>query len=392
MIKYDLIVVGAGILGTSHALQAARLGKKVLLLEKDNYPTGATVRNFGQVVPSGLSGRWQRYGQRSVELYKEIQAEFDITVRANGSVYVASDEEEWQLAQEAEVLFRQKDYPIQLLNQEDTLLQHPYLQPSYVKGSVYFPEDVSVEPDRLVHRLIQYLQQKYEVIYLPNTAVLDCVPAAAGVEVVTARREKYFGSRLLVCSGGEFRLLFPEIFASSGLVVSKLQMLQTSALPQIKLACNILTGLTLRRYESFEECPSFARLTTPSHYQELKKWGIHLLFKQATDGSVIIGDSHEYAPADRVDELGFDVKEYINELILREAERIVTFPVRGMARSWAGYYAQHPDDILELEPAPGLHIITGIGGKGMTSSLGYAEERVQEWFGTSAGTPGTTST
>ncbi|WP_247236326.1 TIGR03364 family FAD-dependent oxidoreductase [Telluribacter sp. SYSU D00476] len=380
MTHFDLIVVGAGILGTSHALQAARLGKKVLLLEKDNFPTNATVRNFGQVVPSGLSGRWHRYGQRSIELYKEIQAEYDISVRANGSVYVASDEPEWQLAHEAEELFRDKAYPAQLLSAEETLARHPYLKASYVKGSLFFPDDVSVEPDRLVHRLIQYIQQKYGVMYLPNTAVLDFQSGAEGVEVVTARREKFKGQQVVICNGSEFRLLFPDLFASSGLVVSKLQMLQTLPLPNVTLAGNILTGLTIRRYESFEECPSFAQLTTPTHYEELKKWGIHLLFKQAMDGSIIIGDSHEYAPADRTDELGFDVKEPINELILREAERIVEFPVRGIARAWAGYYAQHPDEILEREIAPGLHIITGIGGKGMTSSLGYAEEKVKEWF------------
>ena len=42
---FDLVVVGAGILGTSHALQAARLGKRVALLEKDN-------------PPFAISGRW----------------------------------------------------------------------------------------------------------------------------------------------------------------------------------------------------------------------------------------------------------------------------------------------------------------------------------------------
>ncbi len=91
---YDLIVVGAGILGTFHAYHAARMGKKVLLTEKDQYPVNATVRNFGQVVPSGMSGKWLDYGRRSTEIYKSIQQEFDISVRQNGSVYIASDEEE----------------------------------------------------------------------------------------------------------------------------------------------------------------------------------------------------------------------------------------------------------------------------------------------------------
>ena len=377
--NYDLIVIGAGILGTAHALQAARNGQSVLLLEKDNRPMGATVRNFGQAVPSGLGGKWHQLGRESAALYRQIQAEYDISVRANGSVYVASDEAEWQLAHEAEALFRQKDYPCTLLSAAETLDRYPYLRGSYVKGSLFFPDDLSVEPDRLVHRLIEYAQQKYQVTYRPNTAVVDCQPSAAGATVQAASGQQWEAAQVILCSGSEFRLLFPDLFATSGLIVSKLQMMQTLPVPGLRMHGNILTGLTLRRYESFEECPSFAQLTTPPHYTELKKWGIHLLFKQALDGSVIIGDSHEYASATEVNTLGYELKAYVNELILAEAERIVTFPVRELATSWAGYYAQHPDELYEHAVSPAIRIVTGIGGKGMTSSLGLAQENLRKW-------------
>ena len=64
--KYDLIIVGAGILGTAHAYHAANKGLKVLILEKDNFPVGSTVRNFGQVVPSGMAGSWFDQDRKSV--------------------------------------------------------------------------------------------------------------------------------------------------------------------------------------------------------------------------------------------------------------------------------------------------------------------------------------
>ena len=333
------------------------------------------------MVPSGLGGRWQEYGRRSVEIYKEIQQEFDITVRAQGSVYVASDEEEWQIAQEAAELFAGKDLPNELLSAPQTLSRFPYLRESYTKGSIFFPEDLSVEPDKMVHRLIDYGVQKYDISYWPDTAVLACETKGDLIEIRTAPGLTLQAERALICCGSEFRILYPDLFATSGLIVSKLQMLQTYPLPHTNLAANVLTGLTLRRYEAFEECPSFASLTVPSHYTELKNWGIHILFKQATDGSIIIGDSHEYAPAGQISDLGFDCKDHIDELILTEAERIVQFPVRGIARRWAGYYAQHPDEVFEYEVAPRLNIITGVGGKGMTSSLGFAEENVKGWFG-----------
>ncbi|WP_185731533.1 TIGR03364 family FAD-dependent oxidoreductase [Larkinella rosea] len=376
MASFDFIIIGSGALGTFHALHAARAGKRVLILEKDNRPVGATVRNFGQVVPSGLSGRWYHYGRRSLELYREIQQEYDITVRQNGSVYIASDADEWQLANELYDQRRADDYPCELWSKAQTLAKYPVLQPDYVQGALVFPEEVSVEPALMIHRLITYVTTKFpNVTYRNNTAVIGCESTSSGATVWLANGERFQAHKVLICNGSEFRLLYPELFAQSGLVVSKLQMMQTIPLPEVALPGNILTGLTIRRYESFADCPSFANLQTPEHLAELKKWGIHILFKQAPDGSIILGDSHEYATAAQTDDLGFDINEYINQLMIQEASRIVTFPVYRIQRTWAGFYAQTPQEIFEAD-LENIHIITGIGGKGMTSSAGFSEEKM----------------
>jgi hypothetical protein len=51
--------------------------------------------------------------------------------------------------------------------------------------------------------------------------------------------------------------LFPTLFLISDLVVSKLQMMQTKPQKNYSLDGSILTGLSIRRYEAFYECPSF---------------------------------------------------------------------------------------------------------------------------------------
>jgi glycine/D-amino acid oxidase-like deaminating enzyme len=79
--KFDLIVVGGGILGTFHAYHALKKGLKVALLEKNSVPQGATVRNFGQVVPSGMDLKWQNFGRESLAMYNELQFQADLTVR-----------------------------------------------------------------------------------------------------------------------------------------------------------------------------------------------------------------------------------------------------------------------------------------------------------------------
>ncbi len=49
----DLLIVGAGILGLSHAYAAAKRGLKVKVFERSATPLGASVRNFGQALVTG---------------------------------------------------------------------------------------------------------------------------------------------------------------------------------------------------------------------------------------------------------------------------------------------------------------------------------------------------
>ncbi|QJD79167.1 TIGR03364 family FAD-dependent oxidoreductase [Spirosoma rhododendri] len=379
MPTYDLIVIGAGVLGTFHAYHAARAGQRVLLLEKDHYPVGATVRNFGQVVPSGLAGRWFDYGRRSLDIYREIQAQTDITIRQNGTVYVASDASEWQVANELHDRYARIGYRSELLSKAQVLAKYPTLRPDYVYGGLFFPDELSVEPEQMIQRLIGFVQQKHGVDYRPGSVVIGCEPTGDQVRVTLAGGQTFEGGRVLLCGGHEVRLLFPDVLAQAGLVVSKLQMLLAEPVAGLNLPGNILTGLTIRRYEAFQECASYAQLSPVSpELAELQRWGIHILFKQATDGSIIVGDSHEYAAATAQEDLGYHTQEYINNLMLTQARRIVSFPLT-VRKAWAGFYSQTPAEIFEHDVAPNIRIITGIGGKGMSSSAGYAEESIRQW-------------
>ena len=161
-VQYDLIVIGGGILGTFHAYHALLRGKKVLQLEKDNFPVGATVRNFGQVIPSGMTGEWFNYGLRSVEIYQEIQREFDISVRKNGSVYIASDQDEQTLIHELKAYYDTQGYSHSLLNKKQVLNKYPSIKESYAKEALFFDQEISVEPNLMIHRLHEYMKTKFE--------------------------------------------------------------------------------------------------------------------------------------------------------------------------------------------------------------------------------------
>lgn len=160
--------------------------------------------------------------------------------------------------------------------------------------------------------------------------------------------------------------------------------MQTKPQKNYKLKGSILTGWSIRRYEAFAECPSFKQIKEKEIKDSLqKKWGVHILFKQTTDGSVILGDSHEYADAANIDDLDSDLNMDIDNFIVNEAKKIFSLPNYDIQSRWYGMYSRcKTKDIFRKTIGENIHIITGIGGKGMTGSAGYAKKSIATIFDT----------
>ncbi|WP_340064730.1 TIGR03364 family FAD-dependent oxidoreductase [Ascidiimonas aurantiaca] len=376
--KFDIIIIGGGILGTFHAWHALKNGLRVCLVEKDNSPRGATTQNFGQVVPSGMNTKWQKWGRESLDIYKDIQSSFDISVRQNGTVYLASDQEEEQLLRELKNINKTNDYHSVMLTKKECLDRYPGLSKNYVVAGLLYPQEVTVEPRTMIHRLQKYMQETLQLVMKTNFLAVRCEKTNNGVEVTGAHNENIIAEKVIICSGADFKYLYPNLFWESDLQVSKLQMMQTVPQKNYELKGSVLTGWSIRRYESFSECPSYPGIKANESNDSLqKKWGVHILFKQAADGSIIIGDSHQYANAAKADELGYDLNLDIDRFIMKETKKIFEFPTFDIQRKWYGTYAQCKNhDIFQKTIDNHIHIVTGIGGKGMTGSAGFARHHI----------------
>lgn len=377
---YDLLIIGGGVLGISHAYHALERGLSVAVLDKNKQARGSSVQNFGQVVPSGMNTEWQQYGRKSLEIYKSIQAKFDISVRQNGSVYIASDEEEHTLLEELAALNRQQDYPSQLLTAQECLQRYEGLRADYCQGGLFFPEEITLEPRTAVHRIRQYLEEQKGLDYFPQTLAMEVEVVRDACQVVSSDGRLFHASQVLICSGYEFQSLFPQEYAASDLQACKLQMLLLESQPTQVIPGSILTGLSIRRYESFSECPSYPAIKAKEAPDSLaKQWGVHILFKQATDGSIILGDTHEYADAADAESLGTQIREDMNRFMLDEAARIFDLQNWDVRETWTGTYAQCKNSDIFRKTLDGrIHLLTGIGGKGMTGSAGYAAAHLQD--------------
>src|SRR6201994_2639990 len=83
--RFDLAVVGAGILGLATALAAARRGLRVVVIDRDAQANGASVRNFGFITVTGQQrGKMGGRARRSRDVGQEVAAAAGIAVIHTG--------------------------------------------------------------------------------------------------------------------------------------------------------------------------------------------------------------------------------------------------------------------------------------------------------------------
>jgi FAD dependent oxidoreductase TIGR03364 len=308
-----------------------------------------------------------------VAIYREIAAEVPIRLTCGGTLYPATTPAELAVLEEFARLGPEKGYPCELLDAGRSLALCPPLNTDHVLGTLLFPDDARVEPRGLFRALIPWMQRTLGVTYRPGTVAVRAAAAGGAARVETADGAVFHGRHVLVCSGADLRTLFPKRLATADLLRCKLQMLRTAACPDVRLAVTLASGLTLRRYASFRMCRSLARLEAEPLDPELAARGIHILAVQDEDGSLVVGDSHEYAPGD-LDEVLDSATE---GLILREAARLLRVPRWEVARRWHGVYAlPRAGELLCETIEENIHLVTAIGGKGMTTGPAVARETI----------------
>ena len=370
------MVVGAGIVGTFHAYFAAQRGLKTLLVDRDPAPRQATVRNFGMIVTGTIAapGEWDGFARRTNELYRQLEdkSKEDLTIRHRGSLYVVETELEDRVIREFADLSSSLRKRAEYLAPTDLTNVYPFLDREYVRGGLLFPDDLSVDPRRFIYLILEQLSRDENVTFKPDTCVVGIEAEASGCRLTDSSGNEYSCGTTVVCSGIEYRILYPDFCRESGMDICKIDMLRTGAQANVDLRHNILSGLSVRRYPGFEVCASYADLKASPMGQEYRDWGIHLLFKQADDGTIIVGDSHQYFPLS--EPTGFDNHAEVRDAILAYGKRMIHLDDWSIGHSWAGYVMSHPhEEAVVGQVAPSVHAALGIAGKGMSTAPGFAE-------------------
>lgn len=367
--KVDVVVVGAGIVGLAHARAAARRGLRVALVERSERAVGASVRNFGLLWPIGQpEGPRHARALRSRVIWEEIARETGLHFCPGGSLHLAYHADEWQVLCEF-AAGPGGGHGRETLAAREVAARFPAVRPAGLVGALWSPTEATVDPREAIARLPGWLQESHGVELRFGTTVREI----RGSRVRTSHGE-IEAAQVIVCSGADFETLYPEQFRAQALTRCKLQMLRTGPQPAgWSLGPALCAGLTLAHYDSFRDCPSLPALrerlnaALPFHAAH----GIHVLVSATARGELTLGDSHAYGltvdPFDRED---------INAAILGYLGTFLQAPSPAIAERWHGVYPKMTDGRSEVvfSPQPGVTVVNGLGGAGMTLSFGLAEE------------------
>jgi len=375
MQRFDEAVVGAGIVGLACAYHLARHGRRVVVLERHPRAQGASVRNFGMLWPIGQTpGAMHQIALRSREHWLNILPDAGIWHEKTGSLHLAYREDEAQVLQEFIHAAPADGYEVEMWSPETILRNAPRINPENLMGAMWSPSEICVDPRAVIATLPGYLTAKFGVEFRFGVTAVGYERPAVRTSAGVIEAEN-----LYVCSGDEMQILYPETFATLGLKLCKLQMLRTAPTGDYRLGPMLAAGLTLRHYKSFAKCPSLPALKerVARETPEFDRYGIHVMASQNGGGELTLGDSHEYG----AEITPFD-SEVIDRLILDYLQSFLT-PPNGkefeIASRWHGIYAKHEEKAqIIVRPEPGVTLVTGVGGAGMTMSFGVAENAVRE--------------
>lgn len=366
--SYDLVVVGAGIVGLGAAYAGLRRGLRVLVIDRADAARGATVRNFGHLCIGAQTGTARRYADLSRPLWLDLARDARFWLRAAGTVVAARS------ADELAVLEAARGEDLDLLSADEVRALAPVADPALVGGARILP-DLQTHPRAAAAAITAHLALR-GVAFRWRTNVT----AVRAGRVSTSRGDVDAGI-VVVAPGHDLDHLLPGLADEARVQRCGLDMVRVRADLSRPLAAPLLTGWSLVRYGRFADLAETRALRERLHTErpDLAALDLNQMYTQLPDGTLLMGDSHRS---------GLDMPPFQPEAamdaFLDEAQVLFGTSRPVVLERWLGVYASAADDVLIREVDDGVHVAVVTTGIGMTCGLGIAETVIRTAVGDDA--------
>jgi len=340
---YEVVIVGAGIVGAACAAEFARRHRRVAILDRDMVGSGATAAGMGHIVvmdDSDAQFALTRYSQR---LWQELKPELpdEVEYEQCGTIWVAADEEDMKEVLRKHEYYETAGVPTEVCTAQRLQGLEPNLREG-MAGGLLVPEDGVLYPPSAALFLIRRAEQYGAELRLGVSAV----------EIGQGRVRLSDGSevrgQILVNATGASA---PELTPGIDVKRRKGHLVITDRYPGFLRHQLVELGYLKSAHSVSSDSVAF-------NVQPRKT------------GQILIGSSRQF---------GVDDKEVDQVVLARMLERAQHYmPTLGgmlAVRTWTGFRAATPDKLPLIGPWPGdpsLFLATGHEGLGITTSLGTA--------------------
>lgn len=339
--SYDIIIVGAGIVGAACAMECARGGLRTLVLDRGPISGGTTAAGMGHLVVMDDSEVQFALTSYSRRLWHELRPQLPREVEFDtcGTLWIAADEEEMVEVRRKQKYYEERGVRVEVLDEKGVAEAEPNLRAG-MAGGLRVPDDA--------------------VVYPPCAAEFFLAEAKrAGAEVRTQVAVK-----ALLHDGGVELADGSKI--SSGRSVSATGPWSPELTP----------GLAVRKRKGHlvitDREPGFV------HHQIVELGYLKSAHSTSTDsvafniqpritGQVLIGSSRQFdAESSAVDQV------ILSRMLRRAFEYLPGLAGLSAIRVWTGHRAATPDKLPIIGPSSisdCIWLATGHEGLGITTSL-----------------------
>jgi len=340
---YDVVVVGAGIVGAACADELTRRGLRVAVVDRDVVGGGATAAGMGHIVVMDDSEAQFALTRYSQKLWQQLRPELpdDVEYEQCGTIWVAADEEEMTEVWRKRDYYGKREVPTEVLDAAALQVLEPNLRKG-VMGGLLVPEDGVLYPPCAAVFLIERAQKRGAKLHVGACVV------RAGEGSVQLTDGMKMSAEIIVNAAG------------AG-------------------AVDLTPGLEIRKRKGHlvitDRYPGFLRhqlveLGYLKSAHSVSSDSVAFNVQPRRTGQILIGSSRQY---------GAEHKGVDNAVMARMLQRAQEY-MPGLAqlstvRAWTGFRAATPDKLPYLGPWQGdksLFLATGHEGLGITTSLGTA--------------------
>ncbi|MGO1118993.1 NAD(P)/FAD-dependent oxidoreductase [Rhodovibrionaceae bacterium A322] len=391
----DVVVIGAGVIGTATAYYLARQGQSVLLCDKGRVAGEQSSRNWGWVRQQGRDPSELPLMMESLKLWKGLAEEIgeDVGFQQTGCLYLSETPEIQQSNIEWLEAVKEFQLDSKLLSAREVgeiLTDSPE---QWKGGAIYTASDGRAEPWIAVPALARAAQRAGARI-IENCAVRTLEETAGQVSGVVTEKGRVRCSRVVLAAGA-----WTSLFAANlGIKIPQLSVRSTVA--QTAPAPNILNGqaasskIAIRRRAddgySVALCDFSEHFVGPDSFRNFKlflpslKAAWHEV-KVRLGSQAFLKDLHGPRSWGADDITPFEKTRVLNPppsdkaLSLMKERLAATWPQLAgieLRERWAGMIESTPDilPILgESDQQSGLILATGLSGHGFGIGLGVGK-------------------